>query len=93
MTERVSPARRKARNQILGLVHPDARVGDQLYALKGCTIPVTLRPVEVGQVKEFTVVGGAYTLGMDQRYHARHREGAEVPDIEWSNVTGVLELL
>ena len=80
-------------SQILGLVHPDARVGDQLYALKGCTIPVTLRPVEVGQVKEFTVVGGAYTLGMDQKYHARHREGAEVPDIEWSNVTGVLELL
>ncbi|PVH79280.1 carbohydrate-binding module family 48 protein [Cadophora sp. DSE1049] len=80
-------------SQILGLVHPDARVGDKLYALKGCTIPVTLRPVEVGQVKEFTVVGGAYTLGMDKRYHARHREGAEVPDIEWENVTGILELL
>ncbi|KAH7327498.1 heterokaryon incompatibility protein-domain-containing protein [Rhexocercosporidium sp. MPI-PUGE-AT-0058] len=83
-------------SQMLAMVHPDARVGDKLYALKGCTIPVTLRvairPTEVGLVMESTVVGGAYLLGRDKLYHQRHRNGAEMPDIEWGSVPGVLEL-
>ncbi|KAL5328088.1 hypothetical protein ACEPPN_005796 [Leptodophora sp. 'Broadleaf-Isolate-01'] len=79
-------------SQILGMVHPDARVGDKLYALKGCTVPVALRPVGIGSVREFKVVGGAYLLGRDKLYHQRHREGAEMPDIDWGNGAGVLEL-
>jgi hypothetical protein len=46
-----------AENQI-GWAHPDARVGDKIFLLEGCTMPVILRcpKYDVGKVE---VVGHA----------------------------------
>ena len=46
-----------AENQI-GWAHPDARVGDKIFLLEGCSMPVILRHPK-HNVDEFEVVGHA----------------------------------
>jgi hypothetical protein len=48
-------------NQYIGLVHPRARLGDHVYLLQGCSMPIVLRRSSAD--KEFTVVGYAYVGG------------------------------
>jgi len=52
--------------QSLGMVHPDSEEGDQLYLIRGSSIPVVLRRgfKENGE-KMYSVVGGGYTLATD----------------------------
>jgi len=45
----------------IGWVHPRWRSGDVLYLLKGCSVPVVLRPRAEGG---FLVVGDAYIQGL-----------------------------
>jgi hypothetical protein len=47
----------------LGMAHPNAREGDRVMYLQGCSIPVILRETaarENATSKMFSVVGGAY---------------------------------
>lgn len=46
----------------VGKVHPQARNGDSLYWLQGCSLPIGLRKSQFG---EYYVVGEAYIHPID----------------------------
>ena len=52
--------------QSLGMVHPDSRENDELYLIRGSSIPVVLRKQwNKDGNKLYSVVGGGYTLATD----------------------------
>ena len=54
--------------QPLAMVHPEAQERDEIYLLHGCGIPVVLRrSIDIDGGKCYSVVGGAYTLGTDEK--------------------------
>ena len=42
------------------LVHPHAKVGDEIYIIKGCSLPVVLRGKKEKKATEYGVVGSAW---------------------------------
>jgi len=47
--------------ELLAMVHPKVQGGDKIYYLRGCTIPVALRPVlGPNGEKNYRVIGGVY---------------------------------
>ncbi|KAL2075158.1 hypothetical protein VTL71DRAFT_100 [Oculimacula yallundae] len=58
------------RQYFIGMVHPDAQVGDLIYNLRGCSVPVILRKTSdpFGPTNHYEVIGSAYldeSLGVD----------------------------
>jgi len=55
-------------HQSLAMVHPDSRENDELYLIRGSSVPVVLRTClnENGK-KLYSVVGGGYTLATDAK--------------------------
>lgn len=47
----------------IGWAHPAAQIGDQLFLLKGCSMPAILRPSQDSR-GNYTVVGHAYVQGV-----------------------------
>lgn len=58
------PACVDTRLYIIALVHPDAREGDKIYYLRGCTTPVILRRISDPEICQYSVIGSAYIDAM-----------------------------
>ena len=48
----------------VGWAHPDAKLGDELYLLTGCSMPAILRPTQCGHQTMYKVIGHAYIDGV-----------------------------
>ena len=80
-------------SQLLGMVHPNAQVGDNIYLLRGCAIPAVLRAMEgADEGKRYHVIGGGYTIWQDQSYYDRYWPGAKVPPTDWDSDVAVMTL-
>jgi hypothetical protein len=66
MSGSLSSDRRGALHAI-GMVHPDAQPGHQVYFIQGCSIPVVLKPIVSGRRIKYRVIGGAYVLEADKK--------------------------
>jgi hypothetical protein len=69
--------------QFVGLVPPNARIGDQICILYGCSIPVVLRKLESpDQTLQWQLVGDAYVHGIMDGEFLRGLTGDERRDKE-----------
>ncbi|MCJ1278068.1 hypothetical protein MMC21_005882 [Puttea exsequens] len=48
----------------VGWAHPDARLGDEVYLLTGCSMPAILRPIKFGYKTMYRMIGHAYVDGV-----------------------------
>lgn len=44
----------------VAMVHPDAQVGDEVFYIWGCSVPVVIRNDVKGIKTRYAVIGGAY---------------------------------
>ncbi|KAF4338327.1 triacylglycerol lipase II precursor [Fusarium beomiforme] len=70
----------KTAKGLFALLHPEVRVGDSVWVLKGCRLPVVLRP-SLSHPGSFEFVGGGYVYGI------MNGETLEDPGFAWQQVS------